>query len=414
MFIDLNRSKMTKLYITLTMLCLLALPAFGQSSLSPAHGYDVATWLPDFPNIGAFDFSDTLFFLNDGDTIHMLDINSGVELKKFGEPEDYAENFVSFLTLSPDGNTIWTGYTNYGGVDDRIYSIDVETGRWEHQASFPGNWDLVFWKDSILVSGLNSTSWDAPAAIFVLDTTGANLHRRIIEPGGYSAGIAVDAENNLYYGTSYALDPNALYRWDEDTLQAVIEDPGQAVLLVSDGEKLTDLPGGVYDCQVDEGGHVLFNMNLDGGVQAVCKWNGIPGDGEHIDTLATASGDWDWLGNIKSYGDISLTEPGNMVVTYSFGQPLAMLTHLSTLGSVKYDAPEISVYPNPFNESFTIQSGHQDIIEVYVYNLLGDLVLSIINPGPGAEIDLSDQPAGSYILQMRDQKGRSSIIIQKL
>ena len=50
---------MTKFYITLTMLCLLALPALGQSSLSPAHGYDVATWLPDFPNIGAFDFSAT-------------------------------------------------------------------------------------------------------------------------------------------------------------------------------------------------------------------------------------------------------------------------------------------------------------------------------------------------------------------
>jgi len=321
---------MREFCFTLTALLLLALPVFGQSSLTPAYGYNVTTWLPDFPNVGAFDFSDTLFFLNDGDTIHMLGINSGVELKKFGEPEDYTDNFVSFLTLSPDGLKIWTGYTTYGSIDDRIYSIDVESGEWEHQATFPGNWDLVFWKDSILVSGLNSSSWDAPAAVFVLDTTGANNHRRIIEPGGYSAGMALDEQNNLYYGTSYAMDPNALYRWHVDTLQARMEDPEASVLHISDGEKLSDLPAGVYDCEVDEGGNVLFNMNLDGGLKVVCKWNEIAGDGQHIDTLATASGEWDWLGNIKSKGNIALTEPGNMIITHSFGQPLAMLTHNDT------------------------------------------------------------------------------------
>lgn len=404
---------MKKFHTTLAMFSVLVLPAVSQTSLAPEHGYEIVTWLPEFSNGGAFDFSDTLFYFNDGDSIHMMGLNSGKILKKFGEPADYSDSFLSFLTISPDGRTIWTGYTTFGGLDDRIYSIDVESGDWKHQASFPGNWDLMFWKDSILVSGLNSSSWDAPSAIFILDTTGADEHRRIIEPGGYSAGMSIDSQHNLYYGTSYATDPNALYRWDADTISKVIAEPEEAVLLIGNGEKLTDLPAGVYDCQVDQGGNVLFNMNLDGGVKAVCKWNGTTGDGQHIDTLATASGEWDWLGNIKSLGNISKTEPGNMVVTYSFGQPLAKLTHINTVGSGDILAPEISVFPNPCHGVFKLSWDFPEILEVHVYTLQGSLIHSVRDISPGADIDISDQAAGSYVIQIRGSKGFRSKMIQK-
>ena len=404
---------MRKIYLTLTSLYLLALPALGQGSLIPEYGYRVATWLPDYPHIGAFDFSDTLFYLNDGDTIHMLGIQSGTALKKFGEPEDYRDNFVSFLTLSPDGGTIWTGYTNYGSIDDRIYSIDVNSGIWTHRATFPGNWDLVFWGDSILVSGLNSSSWEAPAAIFVLDTTGANAHRRIIEPGGYSAGMAVDGQQNLYYGTSYALGPNALYRWGRDTLGKVIDDPQAPFLLLTDGVKLSDLPAGVYDCDVDEGGHLLFNMNLDGGLKVVCKWNGIEGDGQHIDTLATASGQWDWLGNIKSRGNIGLTDADHMLITYSFGQPLVKLTHVSTVGMAAKPAHAFSAYPNPTSGIIRLNSGSRENMDLRIYNLQGTLVHAATGIPSGAAIDISDQAAGSYIFQLTDGLGYSELMIQK-
>jgi hypothetical protein len=402
---------MKKFYLTLATGVLLALPVFGQTSLIPEYGYAIATWFPDYPNIGAFDFSDTLFYLNDGDTIHMLNIYSGVELKKFGVPEDYSDAYASFLTLSPDGHTIWAGYTTIASVDDRIYSIDVESGEWKHRATFPGNLDLEYWNDSILVAGLNSSSWDAPAAVFILDTTGADNHRRIIEPGGYSAGMAIDEQNNLYYGTSYALDPNALYRWDEDTVRKVVEHLGESVLLITDAEKLSDLPAGVYDCEVDEGGHVLFNMNLDGGVKAVCKWNGMRGDGQHIDTLATASGEWDWLGNIKSRGDIGLTEPGNMAVTYSFGQPLAKLNLKNTVGVAATPAPEFSIYPNPSRGLLSISSDRTEVIDVRVYTLQGSQVYAVPEFTSGGHIDLSNLAAGSYILRLRNDTGSSSIII---
>jgi hypothetical protein len=337
---------MTKFYLTLTTVCLLALPVFGQSSLMPREGYEVATWLPEYPVVGAFDFADTLFYLHDGDTIHQLGIRGGEELKKYGKPETYpATSYASFLTLSPDGRTIWSGYTSNENLDDRIYSIDVESGEWTLEATFPANMDLVFWKDSILVSGLNNASWDTPAAIFVLDTTGTNQHRRIIETGGYSAGLAVDQEGNLYYGSSFASGSNVLYRWNYDVLQAEIETPTGLVLGMSHGEKLSDLPSGAYDCEVDEGGNVLFNMNLYGGIQAVCMWNGTAGDGANIDTLATASGEWDWLGTLKARGDLTLSGgPDNMLITYSVGQPLSMVSYSS---KAQYIAEVLDYTPAP-------------------------------------------------------------------
>ena len=406
---------MTKIYLSLAALCLVALPVFGQSSLAPRHGYEVTTWLPEHTNSGAFVFSDTLFYLNEGDTIRQLGIHSGSELNKYGKPQDYTGNsYATFLALSPDRRTLWAGYTSDGAADDRIYSIEVETGAWEWQATFPGNMDLCFWNDSILVSGLNSSSWDAPSAIFVLDTSGANMHRRLIEPGGYSAGMALDQQNNLYYGTSYAADPNLLYRWDSSMVQQAMENPDGPVLRLAQGEKLSELPGGVYDCEVDEGGNVLFNMNLYGGVMALCKWNGNSGDGINLDTLATASGEFDWLGNLKSKGDISLTEPGNMIVTYSFGQPLVKITHLNTVGAKVKLSPEILIYPNPSRGVFTIHTENAEMLEVKVYTLQGSLVYDKRDFVSGELIDLSIQAAGAYILRVKDNMGASAQLIHKL
>ena len=408
---------MRKFYVAQTILWFLTLSASGQTYLTPEDGYGTAGWFEQYPGVGAFDFSDTLFYLSDGDTIHKLDIKSGAELEKYGVPEDYTSaHYVSFLIVSPDGSTLWTGYTSDDNLDDRIYSIEADGGTWELQALFPGNMDLEFWNDSILVSGLNSTSWETPNGIYVLDTSGNNQHRLIIDVGGFSAGMATDAGADLYYGTSSAGSGDALYRWDSLLLQLVIEDPLRPVLQASNGRKLSDLPGGAYDCEVDDGGNVLFTMNSYGGTQVVGKWNGTEGDGLNIDTLARATGEWDWLGTIRSKGNISLTGPDNFLVTYSFGLPLVQLTHLSTAGIYQdKDRPgELLLYPNPSNGSVTIRMEGTDRMGVQLYTLQGLLVSRWKDLESGTVIDISGQPAGSYILKVSGPAGSVTRIIQKL
>ena len=71
------------------------------------------------------------------------------------------------------------------------------------------------------------------------------------------------------------------------------------------------------------------------------------------------------------------------------------------LGSV-----QLKIYPNPSNGIFTIQS-EKELGEVSVYNSLGEIVYqSTIKPFNHLTIDISNQPAGIYILQTQGKHSR--------
>ncbi|MDX2430593.1 MAG: hypothetical protein QNK35_06655 [Bacteroides sp.] len=310
-------------YFTLLGLFLTALSLSGQAYLQAEEGLKVAYFAPESKAIQAFEMNMQYFYYSDGDTIYQVDpLLAGVS-KKYGKPVDYeVEVFPSFMSISPDGRYIWAGYSDLANEDARIYKVDVASGVWKQMAKMPSNWDLVFWKAHVLVSGLNSADFMTPSGIFLLDTMGANSHRKIVEVGGSSAGIAVDMQDNLCFGTSSFTDPNALYRISSADLGAVIDMPGAAALELDAAEKLTELPMGLYDCEVDAGGNVLFTMNLWGGTNVLGQWNGTSGVGVNYDTLAVSA---EWLGMVKSRGDYSLPSLGNSLFTLAYGQALADL-----------------------------------------------------------------------------------------
>jgi hypothetical protein len=340
---------MRKIYILMCALLMQGVALFGQTYLAPEEGYRVAGFLSDYTQIGAFDIKGDRVYIQDGDTIHAVNALTGEELGKYGEPTDYqVSNYASFLTISPDEKSIWTGYTSDGNADDRIYSIDMESGVWTLKAKFPGNYDLIFWRDSILVSGLNSATWGDPNGIYLLDTSGLDQHRLIVEVGGNSAGMAIDTLKNLYYGTSYSLEPNAIYRWTHASLEAVIGTVSAAPLQLADGQKLTDVPAGISDCEIDEGFNLIFTMNLFGSPKVLGMWNGSweGGDGYLLDTLAVAAGEWDWLGSVKSMGDFTTPYIGERLLTFSFGQPLVDLHTANYPPVVTAKLPVLSGYEN--------------------------------------------------------------------
>ena len=314
---------MKKFYLILSGLILAGLSAFGQSYLNPQDGHKVAYFFSDIDHIQTLDVGTEFFYFCDGDTIYQADPDQGIFSNKYGLPVDYnLLTFSSFLCLSPDESTLWAAYTDLDNVDARIYSIDVGSGTWSLEARMPANWDLAFWNDFILVSGLNSADFNSPNAIYVLDTSGGDQHRLIIETGGSSAGLAVDSHGDLYYGTSSFTDPNALYRWDSAQLAAVIESPAAAPLQLGDAVKLSDLPTGAYDCEVDAADNLVFTMNTWGGTQVIGHWNNISGDGYNYDTLATSS---HWLGMVKSRGDYTVPIAGNSLFTLGYDQAVADL-----------------------------------------------------------------------------------------
>jgi len=337
---------MKKCIILVTGL-MLGLVAMGQTYLTHQNGYKSAYLLFESTMISAFDVHENLIFTSDVDTIRMLDMDSGTLLRKFEKPEDDTVSVsASFLTISPEGTSIWAGYTSSSGMDDRIYHINIMSGIWKHAATFPKNFDLVFWKNTILVSGIGINSSVDPNGIFVLDTSGMDLHRMLIETGGYSAGMDVGPEGDLYYGTSYAIDPNGLYRWDSARVAGALTPGTLDTLLISDAEKISDLPAGAYDCDVDKAGNLVFNMNESGGMKVLARWNGTLGDGINLDTLAGTSGEGDWMALLKTVGDITLSDAGNRIITFSFGEALADVHAADYHPCVASPIPDITMVVN--------------------------------------------------------------------
>ena len=350
---------MTKANVTLIGLLLFISTVSGQDFLTPSEDHKAFIVFPEYTSLGAFDLHDHLLYANDGDTIHCLNLETGLEEKKFGLPVGYNGAYASFITMAPDGYTIWAGYTVFGNSDDRIYSINTESGDWKLKAKLPGNFDLEFWNDSILVSGLNNTDWTAPGSIFLLDTSGFNQHRKIIEAGGYAAGFALDASGNLYYGTSFSMDSNAIFRWDSIGIAAILETPGASAMIIEDGEKLTGLPGGASDCNVDAAGNLIFTFNDFTSDKVLARWNGFIGEGLNYDTLSVASEDGDWLGMVKSQGNINIPATGNRIFTTSIGRALAEV-HLDYLPVLANPLPLFSGLESEENESVVLSNYFTD------------------------------------------------------
>ena len=304
------------------------LKSSAASYLTTSGEYQAVDVFPEYDTFSAFDLKENTLYGNEGNTIVALDLLSGELISETDKPADYA-GWPSFLNVDPSHDFLWAGYTNNGNTDDRIYKIDLTTGEWLHVASSSGNFDLAYRQGQALFTGLNSSNWEDPTSVFILDESGNNQHQKLIEVGGSSAGLATDAEGNVYYGTYffYTSDPNALYRWNSDLIDDAIEN--NYVLSIEDADKLTDLPEGAYDCQVDDAGNVLFNCNSFSSDKLIAKWNGTEGDGHNYDTIAYATDGMDWLTMIKTKGDITNHQAGNSAFVLCFGRPIAKVSKVA-------------------------------------------------------------------------------------
>ncbi|HTA28564.1 MAG TPA: T9SS type A sorting domain-containing protein, partial [Bacteroidia bacterium] len=73
----------------------------------------------------------------------------------------------------------------------------------------------------------------------------------------------------------------------------------------------------------------------------------------------------------------------------------------------------ISLYPNPNNGQFTIQSSvNSGQLSVEIYNMLGQKVYSQSNiQNPTFNINISDKPNGIYLIRILDKDG--NLVSQK-
>ncbi len=306
---------MKKFYFLVLAAMLYAASMQAQDSyVSAGNGYVAEDVLIDYDVFSTFDIRGNLIYGNEGDTIRVMDMATGDELATYAKPDSY-NAFPSFVTVNENGTEIWAGYTVTGNTDDRIYRIETSSGVWHHEATLSGNFDLEIFDGHLIADG--AVYGDANK-IYLLDTTGNDNHHVLIETGGNSAGFAIAPNGNLFYGTSFS-DNNQLVRFAGDELLNVIEDTLSEPLQFGQSTILTSLPAGAYDTDIDQAGNVVFTFNDYNSDKVLAIFNSASST---YDTLATASGDYDWFTMVKTTGNIK--EPGetNGAFVLSYARPI--------------------------------------------------------------------------------------------
>ena len=67
---------------------------------------------------------------------------------------------------------------------------------------------------------------------------------------------------------------------------------------------------------------------------------------------------------------------------------------------------KVNVYPNPSSGAFTVDTPSENSA-VTVYNLLGESVIFTLSAGSRAAFDISDSPAGIYVVKVKTEHGES-------
>ncbi len=316
---------MKQIFLSLIAFFIVLFPAIGQSTwLKPETGYITNDIIAD-KAFSCHDISGNTLYAIDSDGLYGYDLATMQQTLNLGKaPASYKGAWVSFVTADPDGTKVWVGYTSSGLVDDRIFSVDINTGVWTHAATLPGNFDMECHNGKYYVSGLNKEGWDGVNdvnCISLLDVSGANQHKKIIEIGGNSTGLAIDGSGNVYNAKYDPSGSSVMYKWSATAIEGILAANDKTFLTKNDATVVTTMPGnGPYDCTTDAAGRLIFNCNDFSGGSFVSLWNGKTGETQNYDKIGVyCGGSFAWFAMIKAKGDLA---NGGKIYMLNYGDPL--------------------------------------------------------------------------------------------
>jgi hypothetical protein len=314
---------MKKNYLFAMLALTATLNLYAQNSyLKEADGFRSREILPELNVFSCFDVDNQTLYAQDGDSINVIDLVTHETLYKIDNPEGY-NAFPTFVRYSPADTILWAGYSTSQNMDDRIYAFNVKTKQWTMVASFTASYDMEFWEDHVLISGTNSADWGVSNAIYLLDESGENNHRKLIETMGSPAGFALDQEGNLYLATASFSETNGLFSWSSEQIANILNNPDAPFLTLTNAVHLATISAASSDTETDEAGNIFFNINNFSGKKSLARWNETPGTDYNYDVIAYSDDDTDWFTYIKAVGHILSSDPGNELISLSFGRPLA-------------------------------------------------------------------------------------------
>lgn len=226
----------------------------------------------------------------------------GVSTNTFGD---------SFGVFDSSSNT-FVASTSFGSgfvTNSEIYSFSGSNWTLEADTSVASTPYNTFGGQA--VGGTIYFSGTVSGSTFISRLDSQGRRDSLVSIGGFSAGLAVNAAGDIYYGTT-GTGNDGVYRWSAADIQAAIDDldtMADSFLDLSDGQRLFDLPAGGSGIAVDDDGNVIFTANDFAAFPDVGSTLGIwDNDTGEIFTLSL-TGDGDALGSISAEGNVLAGDP---------------------------------------------------------------------------------------------------------
>jgi len=312
--------------------------------VSPSTGFSAEDLLSSTTPEAWSTFDTSMAIYKKPDGLTLVDPITGSELFDLGKPDAYISQYLmqgiwaGFITPDPSYQSLWVGFTITGNADDRIYQVDLNNN-WAHRATLTGNFDLEFHNGNAYVSanpGADQSPFEPLNKIYQLDTSGSNNHDVVADLGGYSAGLGIDSAGNIYCGTNnLGSADNKMYRFSNAQIASAI---GPGSISLAEAEILFDITGVLYDVDLDDADHLVFDCKADSSTSVATVWcEGAGENGEDVFAdIASGTGSSPCLTMIDVEGDI-LTPTGKLFVTNSGQKGIAEISADTIPGDANLD-----------------------------------------------------------------------------
>lgn len=362
-------------------------------------------------------------------------------------------NYDIFIAkYDTNGNLLWA--KNAGGSsNDEASSVTADisgnvyvTGSFVSSSITFGSTTLINTSSGAYNSDMFIAKYDASGNVIWAKSTGGDSNQE-------GASITADASGNVYatgifYSLAITFGSTTLYNIiqssfgsSSDMFVVKYDASGNVLWAKSAGgnnldgsASLTaDASGNIYiagysyspsvtfgSINLNNAGSVnMFIVKYDAGGNAL--WAKSTGENGEAAAAADASGNVYMAGYFNNptitFGSITLnnTDTTGSTVDMFIAKLASTNTEIENIENIA----GINIFPNPSNGKFGIEMNNQqlaaDLMNLEIYNSLGEKIYQVAIQTPESTIDISNQPSGIYFLNIKTEKESFSqkLIIQK-